>query len=145
MKPHSRSRPPQCVSEALCMSPPHRLRRRRKKEDFDVRIGKEVVSWTWRQSWTWSCIYVLLLTTCSHDGGGGGGLICLPIRQQLLLDYIVTLDLFLLYDHCNCFLVIKRGCFNDLGESVMQQQDGLPFLLTTLVGFPLNFKGKQCH
>ena len=41
---HSTSRPPQCVSEALHMSPPHRLRRRRKKEDFDVRIGKEVMS-----------------------------------------------------------------------------------------------------
>ena len=32
------------------MSPPHRLRRRRKKEDFDVRIGKEVMSRTWRQN-----------------------------------------------------------------------------------------------
>ena len=62
---------------------------------------------------------------------GGGGSIRLPIRQQLLLDYIVTLNLFLLYDHYNCLLVIKRGCFNGLGESVMQQQDGLPFLLTT--------------
>ena len=26
------------------MSPPHHLRRRRKKEDFDVTIGKEVTS-----------------------------------------------------------------------------------------------------
>ena len=50
MKPHSRSRPPQCVSEALPMSPPHRLRRRRKKEDFDVRTGKEVTSQTQRQN-----------------------------------------------------------------------------------------------
>ena len=32
------------------MSPPHRLRRRRKKEDFDVRIGKEVMSQTRRQN-----------------------------------------------------------------------------------------------
>ena len=48
-----------------------------------------------------SCIYVLLLTT--HSCYGGGGSICSPIRQQLLLDYIVTLNLFLLYDHCNCF------------------------------------------
>ena len=32
------------------MSPPHRLRRRRKKEDFDVRIGKEVMSQTQRQN-----------------------------------------------------------------------------------------------
>ena len=30
------------------MSPPHRLRR--KKEDFDVRIGKEVTSQTQRQN-----------------------------------------------------------------------------------------------
>ena len=48
-----------------------------------------------------SCIYVLLLITCSHNGGGGS--ICSPIRRQLLLDYIVTLDLLLLYDHCDCF------------------------------------------
>ena len=27
----------------------------------------------------------------------------------------------------------------------MQQQDGLPFLLTTLVGFPPNFEGEPCH
>ena len=54
-----------------------------------------------------------------------GGSICLPLRRQLLLDYIVTPDLFLLYGHCNCLLVIKRGRFNSLGESVMQQQDGL--------------------
>ena len=27
----------------------------------------------------------------------------------------------------------------------MQQQEGLPFLLTTLVGFPLNFEGELCH
>ena len=32
------------------MSPPHRLRRRRKKEDFDVRIGKEVMSQMQRQN-----------------------------------------------------------------------------------------------
>ena len=32
------------------MSPPHSLRRRRKKEDFDVRIGKEVMSQTQRQN-----------------------------------------------------------------------------------------------
>ena len=32
------------------MSPPHCLRRRRKKEDFDVRIGKEVMSQTQRQN-----------------------------------------------------------------------------------------------
>ena len=32
------------------MSPPHHLRRRRKKEDFDVRIGKEVMSRTRRQN-----------------------------------------------------------------------------------------------
>ena len=50
VKPHSRSRPPQCVSEALHMSPPYCLRRRRKKEDFDVRIGKEVMSQTQRQN-----------------------------------------------------------------------------------------------
>ena len=31
------------------MSPPHRLRRR-KKEDFDVKIGKEVMSQTQRQN-----------------------------------------------------------------------------------------------
>ena len=61
----------------------------------------------------------------------GGGSICSPLRQQLLLDSIVTLDLFLLYDYCNCLLVIKHGHFNGLGESVMQQQDGLLFLLTT--------------
>ena len=47
---HSRSRPSQCVSEALHMSPSHHLRRRRKKEDFDVRIGKQVMSQTWRQN-----------------------------------------------------------------------------------------------
>ena len=50
VKPHSRSRPPQRVSKALHMSPPHRLRRRRKKEDSDVRIGKEVTSRTQRQN-----------------------------------------------------------------------------------------------
>ena len=72
------------------------------------------------------CIYVLSLSTHSHKGG----LICLPIRQQLLLNYVVTPDLFLLYDYCDCLLVIKCGRFNDLVESVMQQQDGLPFLLT---------------
>ena len=44
----------------------------------------------------------------------------------------------------DCF-VIKCRCFNDLGESVMQQQDGLPFPWTTWVGFPLNFEGKQCR
>ena len=43
------------------------------------------------------------------------------------------------------YFVIKCGCFNDLGESVMQQQDDLPSLWTTWVGFPPNFKGKQCH
>ena len=32
------------------MSSPHHLRRRRKKEDFDVRIGKEVTSQTQRQN-----------------------------------------------------------------------------------------------
>ena len=32
------------------MSPPHRLGRRRKKEDFDVRVGKEVMSRTQRQN-----------------------------------------------------------------------------------------------
>ena len=32
------------------MSPPHRLGRRRKKEDFDVRIGKEVTSQAQRQN-----------------------------------------------------------------------------------------------
>ena len=32
------------------MSPPHHLRRRREKEDFDVRIRKEVMSLTWRQN-----------------------------------------------------------------------------------------------
>ena len=50
VKPHRRSRPPQCVSEALHMSPPHHLRRRRKKEDFDVRIGKEVMNQTPKQN-----------------------------------------------------------------------------------------------
>ena len=32
------------------MSPPHHLGRRMKEEDFDVRIGKEVMSWTRRQN-----------------------------------------------------------------------------------------------
>ena len=32
------------------MSPAHHLKRRRKKEDFDVRIGKEVMSQTPRQN-----------------------------------------------------------------------------------------------
>ena len=32
------------------MSPPHHLKRRRKKEDFDVRIGKEVMSQMQRQN-----------------------------------------------------------------------------------------------
>ena len=61
----------------------------------------------------------------SHNGGDMS--ICSPIRWQLLLNYLVTLDLSLLSDHCNCLLVIKRGCFNNLGESVVQWQDGLPF------------------
>ena len=68
VKPHSRSHPPQCVSEALHMSPPHHLRRRRKKEDFGVRIGERShESGAEAES---SCIYVLLLTTHSHNVGG---------------------------------------------------------------------------
>ena len=51
------------------MSPPHRLRRRRKKEDFDVGIGKEVSHESDAEVES-SCIYVLLLTTRSHNGGG---------------------------------------------------------------------------
>ena len=60
----------------------------------------------------------------------GGGSICSPLRQKLLLDYIVTPDLFLLYDHCNCLLVIKHRHFNGLGESVMQHKT---------VSFPINY------
>ena len=58
-KPHSRSRPPQRVSEALHMSPPHHLRRR-KNEDPDVRIGEEVTSRIAEAGP--SFIYVLLYT-----------------------------------------------------------------------------------
>ena len=50
VKLHSRSHPPRCVSEALHMSPPHHLGGRRKKEHFDVRIGKQVTSQTQRQN-----------------------------------------------------------------------------------------------
>ena len=46
------------------MSPPHHLRRRRKKEDADVRIGKEVTSQTWRQNQA-----VFMYYTHSHNGG----------------------------------------------------------------------------
>ena len=56
--------------------------------------------------------------------GGGGGFNLFALKVTAL----VTLDLFLLYDYCKLFLVIKHGCFNGLGESVMQQQDGLPVL-----------------
>ena len=66
VKPHSRSRPPQRVSEALHMSPPHHLGRRRKKEDFDVRIGKEVTSQMRRQNQAVFMYYY----THSHNGGG---------------------------------------------------------------------------
>ena len=56
--------------------------------------------------------------------GGGGGFNLFTLKATAL----VTLALFLLYDYCKLFFVIKCGCFNGLGESVMQQQDGLPFL-----------------
>ena len=45
-------------------SPPH-LRRRRKKEDSDVRIGKEVTSQTQRQNQAVFMYYY----THSHNGG----------------------------------------------------------------------------
>ena len=47
----------------------------------------------------------------------GGGLICSPIRRPPLLELLSI---------CSCYVciviifVIKHGCFNDLGESVMQ-------------------------
>ena len=50
VKTHNRSCPPQCVSEVLHMSLPHRLKRRRKKEDFNVRFGKEVMNQMQRQN-----------------------------------------------------------------------------------------------
>ena len=62
-KPHSRSRPPQHVSEALRMSPPHHLRRR-KKEDPG---WEEVMSQTWRQDQAVSMHYY------THSCNGGEG------------------------------------------------------------------------
>ena len=47
------------------MSPPHHLRRRRKKEDSDVGIGKEVTSQMWRQNQAVLMYYY----THSHNGG----------------------------------------------------------------------------
>ena len=46
------------------MSPPPHLRRRRKKEDSDVRTGKEVMSQTRRQNHVFMYYY-----THSHNGG----------------------------------------------------------------------------
>ena len=80
------------------MSSPPRLGRRRKKEDSDVRIGKEVMSWMRRQN---QAVFMYYYT---HSRNGGGGSICSPIRQQLLLNYIVTLDLF-----CYAIIVIVFG------------------------------------
>ena len=60
------------------MSPPHRLRRRRKKEDFDVRIGKEVTSQTQRQN---QAVFIVKMYCYQlHVVVMGGGLICLPLR-----------------------------------------------------------------
>ena len=98
------------------MSPLHSLRGRKKKEDL------ETTSRTQRQD------QALFMYYCTRSHNGGGGSICLPIRRLLLLNYIVTPDLSLLCDYCKLFFVIKRGLFNDLGESVVQWQDGLPFL-----------------
>ena len=50
------------------MSPPPHLGRRRKKEDSDVRIEKEVTSQMWRQNQAVFMYYY----TCSHNGGGEG-------------------------------------------------------------------------
>ena len=60
------------------MSPPHRLRRRRKKEDFDVRIGKEVMSQTQRQK---QAEFIAKMYCYSLQAVVmGGGSICLPLR-----------------------------------------------------------------
>ena len=68
-KPHSRSRPPQCVREALHMSPLHHLRRR-KKEDPDARIREK--SRVWRQDQAVSMHYY----TRSLNWGGEGQFVC---------------------------------------------------------------------
>ena len=60
------------------MSPPHCLRRRRKKEDFDVRIGKEVTSQTQRQNQT--VFIVKMYCYQLHVVVMGGGSICSPLR-----------------------------------------------------------------
>ena len=137
-KPHNRSRPPPCVNEVLHLSPLLSLRGRKKKEDLETTSQME------RQDQALLIIVLLYYCTRSHYGGGGGS-ICLPIRRLLLLNYIVTPDLPLLCDYCQLFLVIKCGCFNDLGESVVQWQDGpLSRELCELVSLQ-NFEGKQCH
>ena len=81
------------------MSPPHRLRRR-KNEDPDVRIREEVTSRTQRQD------QAVFMHYGTRSCNGGGGSICSPIRRLLLLNYIVTPDLSLLCDHCNCFFIV---------------------------------------
>ena len=71
----------------------------------------------------------------------GGGLICLPLRQLLLLDYIVTPDLFLLSGHCNCLLVIKHRYFNDLGRvSCNSKTASVP--VNYMSWFPSELRGK---
>ena len=59
------------------MSPPHCLRRR-KKEDFDVRIGKEVTSQTQRQNQ--DVFIVKMYCYYLHVVVMGGGSICSPLR-----------------------------------------------------------------
>ena len=63
--------------------------------------------------------------------GGGGRFNLFAHRVTAIVKLHCYSQFILLHDHCNCLSVIKHGCFNSLEESVMQQQDGLPFLLTT--------------
>ena len=104
------------------MSPLNSLRGRKKKEEGRKKTLEPRVRCQGRtklHSSLYSCIIVNVVIM-------GRGSICLPIRR-LLLNYIVTPDLSLLCDCCQLFLVIKCRHFRDLGESVVQWQDGLPF------------------
>ena len=105
------------------MSPPNSLRERKKKEEGRRKTLEPWVGHRGRtklHSSLYSCIIANVVIM------GGGGLICSSIRQPLL-SYIVTPDLSLPFDCRQLFLVIKHGRFNDLGESVMQWQDSLPY------------------
>ena len=82
------------------MSPLNSLRGRKKKEGGRRKTLKPWVGCRGRTK-----LYLLLyycIIVCVVVMGGGS--ICSPIRQPLLLNYIVTPDLSLLCDYCKLFL-----------------------------------------